>query len=267
MRDVVVTGLGATTPLGGDVASTWQAALAGTSGARTLDNDWAETYEIPVTFAATLAVPAAEVLPRAEIKRMDPSAQYAIIATREAWAHAGRPRGRPRAAGRRGLLRHRRDLDHARRVGHAAREGRPAGPADDRADAHAELPGRLRRARARRPGRSARAGVGVRLGCRGDRLRGRDDPLRPRRRRGRRRHRGGDPPDAARRVRRLAHAVDPQRRPGRGVAPVRHRARRVRARRGRRHRRAGERRARRGPRCHRARPDRAASGCRPTGTT
>lgn len=90
-RDVVVTGLGATTPLGGDVASTWQAALAGRSGARTLDNDWAEKYEIPVSFAATLAVPADQVLPRPEIKRMDPSAQYAIVATREAWAHAGSP--------------------------------------------------------------------------------------------------------------------------------------------------------------------------------
>ena len=89
--DVVVTGLGATTPLGGDVASTWRAALAGTSGARTLENDWAEKYGIPVSFAASLAVPAVDVLPRPETKRMDPSAQYAIIATREAWADAGAP--------------------------------------------------------------------------------------------------------------------------------------------------------------------------------
>lgn len=88
---VVITGLGATTPLGGDVASTWQAALAGRSGARPLANDWAEKYEIPVSFAATLAVPAADVLPRPETKRMDPSAQYAMIAAREAWAHAGAP--------------------------------------------------------------------------------------------------------------------------------------------------------------------------------
>jgi len=90
-RDVVVTGMGATTPLGGDVASTWAAALAGTSGARTLDNDWAETYGISVSFAAQLAVPAIDVLPRPETKRMDPSAQYAIIATREAMADAGNP--------------------------------------------------------------------------------------------------------------------------------------------------------------------------------
>lgn len=89
--DVVVTGLGATTPLGGDVPSTWAAALAGESGARTFDNDWAETYGLPVTFAATIKVAPQDVLPRPEIKKMDPSAQYAVIAAREAWADAGSP--------------------------------------------------------------------------------------------------------------------------------------------------------------------------------
>ena len=91
VRNVVVTGLGATTPLGGDVTSTWNAALAGESGARTLDNDWAETYGMPVNFAATIKVKPEEVLARTETKRMDPSTQYAIIAAREAWADAGSP--------------------------------------------------------------------------------------------------------------------------------------------------------------------------------
>ncbi|ACZ21346.1 3-oxoacyl-(acyl-carrier-protein) synthase II [Sanguibacter keddieii DSM 10542] len=98
-RDVVVTGLGATTPLGGDVESTWKAALAGESGARTLDNDWAEKYGIAVEFAAQLKVKAEDVLPRPEMKRMDPSAQYAIIATREAWADAGSPETDPERIG------------------------------------------------------------------------------------------------------------------------------------------------------------------------
>jgi 3-oxoacyl-[acyl-carrier-protein] synthase II len=97
--DVVLTGLGATTPLGGDVATTWEAALAGRSGAATLDNDWAEKYGIPVSFAARLAVPAADVLPRPETKRMDPSAQYAVIAAREAWADAGSPELEPERLG------------------------------------------------------------------------------------------------------------------------------------------------------------------------
>ena len=97
--DVVVTGLGATTPLGGDVPSTWRAALAGESGARTLENDWAATYEIPVHFAAQLRVSPADVLARPEMKRMDPSAQYAMIASREAWADAGSPEVDPERLG------------------------------------------------------------------------------------------------------------------------------------------------------------------------
>ena len=89
--DVVITGLGATTPLGGDVPSTWRAALAGTSGARPFDPDWVERYGLPVTFAATIAVSPGEVLSVPEMRRMDPSAQYALVATREAWADAGAP--------------------------------------------------------------------------------------------------------------------------------------------------------------------------------
>lgn len=89
--EVVVTGLGATTPLGGDVPSTWEAALAGRSGVRTLEQDWVAEHQLPVTFAGQLAVPAQEVLPRPQIRRMDPSAQYAMIAAREAWADAGTP--------------------------------------------------------------------------------------------------------------------------------------------------------------------------------
>jgi 3-oxoacyl-[acyl-carrier-protein] synthase II len=88
---VVVTGLGATTPLGGDVPSTWEAALAGRSGVRTLEYDWVEQYNVPIPFAGQLAVHPEEVLTRPELKRMDPMSQYAIVATREAWADAGSP--------------------------------------------------------------------------------------------------------------------------------------------------------------------------------
>jgi 3-oxoacyl-[acyl-carrier-protein] synthase II len=90
-RTVVVTGLGATSPLGGDVPSTWEAALAGRSGARPLTQDWVSRYELPVTFACSAAVPATDVLPRHEAKRLDPSGQFALIAAREAWADAGTP--------------------------------------------------------------------------------------------------------------------------------------------------------------------------------
>ncbi len=86
---VVVTGLGATTPLGGDVPSTWTALLAGKSGVRLLDEPWTETST--VKFAARVAVEPSEVMERVEMRRLDRSEQFAMIAAREAWADAGSP--------------------------------------------------------------------------------------------------------------------------------------------------------------------------------
>jgi 3-oxoacyl-[acyl-carrier-protein] synthase II len=86
-RTVVVTGIGATTPLGGDSASTWEALLAGRSGVRPLEQDWAA--ELPVRIAAQIAVEPGEVLPRPLARKLDRSAQFALIAAREAWADAG----------------------------------------------------------------------------------------------------------------------------------------------------------------------------------
>ncbi len=88
-RRVVVTGLGATTPVGDSAHSTWDAILAGTSGVRSLDRDWVAEYELPVTFAATLHTPAADVLTKVEVRRNDPAGQYALIAARDAWADSG----------------------------------------------------------------------------------------------------------------------------------------------------------------------------------
>ncbi|AKT52133.1 beta-ketoacyl-ACP synthase II [Arsenicicoccus sp. oral taxon 190] len=94
-RKVVVTGLGATTPVGGTVPDTWDAILAGRSGARTMTFDWVEEYSLPVHFAATLAVPPSEVLSKVEVRRNDPSTQSALVATREAWSDAGEPQVEP----------------------------------------------------------------------------------------------------------------------------------------------------------------------------
>ena len=88
-RKVVITGLGATTPIGGDVPTMWANALKGVSGARTIEADWVEQYELPVTFAAQISTPASEVLSRVEAKRMDPSTQFAVVASREAWRDSG----------------------------------------------------------------------------------------------------------------------------------------------------------------------------------
>ena len=88
-RRVVVTGLGATTPLGGDVASTWAALIAGKSGVRLLTEDWREL--LPVHFAARVAKEPADQMERVEMRRLDRSEQFALVASREAWKDAGSP--------------------------------------------------------------------------------------------------------------------------------------------------------------------------------
>jgi 3-oxoacyl-[acyl-carrier-protein] synthase II len=88
-RRVVVTGLGATTPLGADVLTTWSSLLAGKSGVRTLTEEW--TSLLPVSFAARVAIEPSEQMERVEIRRLDRSEQFALIASREAWKDAGSP--------------------------------------------------------------------------------------------------------------------------------------------------------------------------------
>ena len=85
--DVVVTGLGATTPLGGDVATYWAGLLEGRSGVVALTEDWAE--QLSVRIAAPMAVDPASVLPRVQARRLDRSEQAALVAAREAWNDAG----------------------------------------------------------------------------------------------------------------------------------------------------------------------------------
>ncbi|MBY8342567.1 beta-ketoacyl-ACP synthase II [Streptomyces spinosirectus] len=86
-RTVVVTGIGATTPLGGDAASTWEGLVAGKSGVRPIEHEWAA--EQAVRIAAPVAVEPSEVIPRPQARRLDRSAQFALIAAKEAWADAG----------------------------------------------------------------------------------------------------------------------------------------------------------------------------------
>jgi len=88
-RRVVVTGLGATTPLGADVDSTWTALIAGKSGVRLLTEDWREL--LPVHFAARIHTEPADQMERVEMRRLDRSEQFALVASREAWKDAGSP--------------------------------------------------------------------------------------------------------------------------------------------------------------------------------
>lgn len=89
MTTVVVTGIGATSPLGGTARDSWDALLRGESGIASLTYDWVSEHDLPVTFAGEAKVRPEEVLERQEIKRLDPSAQFALISAREAWADAG----------------------------------------------------------------------------------------------------------------------------------------------------------------------------------
>ncbi len=84
---VLVTGLGATSPLGGDVTSTWEAMLAGQSGVDVLKHDWAA--QLSTHIAAEVAVDPTDVLDRVKARRLDRSGQLALVAALEAWSHAG----------------------------------------------------------------------------------------------------------------------------------------------------------------------------------
>jgi 3-oxoacyl-[acyl-carrier-protein] synthase II len=94
---VVVTGMGATTPLAGTLPETWQALLDGASGVRYLHEEWAEP--LPVRIGAPVAVEPGEVLGRVEARRLDRSGQFAMIAAREAWDDAARPSVTPERLG------------------------------------------------------------------------------------------------------------------------------------------------------------------------
>ncbi len=89
-RRVVITGLGALSPLGHDVASTWSALLQGKSGVRHLPADW--PADIPAKIAAPVATEPSELMDRVEMRKLDRSEQFALIASREAWRDAGEPK-------------------------------------------------------------------------------------------------------------------------------------------------------------------------------
>lgn len=88
-KKIVVTGIGASTPLGGTARESWNALLAGESGVSSIQADWVSELDLPVTFAGQAKVRPEEVLPRPEAKRLDPSSQFALISAREAWADSG----------------------------------------------------------------------------------------------------------------------------------------------------------------------------------
>ena len=96
-RDVVVTGLGMTTPVGGDVTSNWEAILAGRPGISVIDEPWVKDHTAKI--AGIMTVDPLTILEKHETRRMDRSQQAALVAAREAWAHAGSPQVDPERLG------------------------------------------------------------------------------------------------------------------------------------------------------------------------
>ena len=206
-RTVVVTGLGATTPLGGDVESTWAAMLAGRSGVRALTDDWAE--DLPARIAGVAAVDPAEVLGRVQARRMDRCEQFALVAAREAWADAGSPDVDPERLGVVGDQRNRRHRFHPGRLRHAQGEGLAAASPLHRAHADAERRGRAGSASSSAPRLACTPTVSAcASGAEAIGYAHRHDPLGPGRRGRRGRHRGGDHAAEPGRVRGDAGPVD-----------------------------------------------------------
>lgn len=85
--DVVVSGLGATTPIGGTPDEFWAGLLAGRSGVVTLQTDWAAA--LPARLAAPMSMDPATVLDRVEARKLDRAMQAALVAARQAWHDAG----------------------------------------------------------------------------------------------------------------------------------------------------------------------------------
>ncbi|WP_183573476.1 beta-ketoacyl-ACP synthase II [Mucilaginibacter sp. X5P1] len=88
LKRVVVTGLGAVTPLGNDIKSFWQNALAGKSGAAIITKFDASLFR--TQFACEVkGFNAADFMDRADVKRTDSFTQYAIVASDEAIKDSG----------------------------------------------------------------------------------------------------------------------------------------------------------------------------------
>lgn len=87
MTDVVITGFGVISPLGDDAATTWQALLAGRSGVRQIEAEWAQ--ELPVRIAGQVNADLSQWISRVDARRMDRVSQLALIAAQQAWTDAG----------------------------------------------------------------------------------------------------------------------------------------------------------------------------------
>jgi 3-oxoacyl-[acyl-carrier-protein] synthase II len=88
-RRVVVTGLGAITPIGKNVSETWANALVGKSGVVKINQPWSS--DLAAQIAGLITIDPFDVLDRVSARRMDRSTQLGVIAVKEAWEDAESP--------------------------------------------------------------------------------------------------------------------------------------------------------------------------------
>jgi len=88
LKRVVITGLGAVTPIGNDVESTWTAACQGKSGAAPITHFDASKFK--TQFACEVKnFNAADHFDRKKLRQLDLYAQYGLVAARQAVADSG----------------------------------------------------------------------------------------------------------------------------------------------------------------------------------
>src|ERR671936_97295 len=88
MRRVVVTGLGAVTPLGNDARTTWDAAVAGRSGIDFIRSFDASGFPVRIAAEVKDFEPTAVASPK-EVRKLDRNVLLALAAAHEAIADAG----------------------------------------------------------------------------------------------------------------------------------------------------------------------------------
>ena len=230
-RRVVVTGMGAISPVGLDVNSTWDAIIAGRSGVGPITHF--DTTDYRTTIAAEIkGFDPKNYIPPKEARRMDPFAQYALVASREAIRSAGLPARRGkwplvRAHGGDHRFRHRRHRhNHRADPGPQGTRPQPREPLSYSHDSSRD---------GRQPGshpvwtQGPEYGrhLGLRDGSQRHRRGRRDDSAQRRRRRCLRRHRGGDRADRRGRVFHHEGLVGAQRRARACIAAIRSEPRRL----------------------------------------
>jgi 3-oxoacyl-[acyl-carrier-protein] synthase II len=88
LRRVVITGLGALTPIGNNIGEYWEGLKNGVSGSDWITNFNAEKFK--TKFACEVkGFDASEHFDRKELRKLDPFAQFAMVATEEAFQDAG----------------------------------------------------------------------------------------------------------------------------------------------------------------------------------